>query len=212
MQQQNCCAGVDEAGCGSLIGDLVACAVVIPDHVRLDGNADSKKLSAKKRTQLAATIRDTCAVGVGVVSCTEIDTYSFAWARRAVFQRALDALAGTDYTRIIVDGTGFFDGYGNTPFLLEAKADAKYDCVAAASVVAKVHRDKLVVTMCDEDSAAAALYGWRTNMGYPTRAHLAALQRYGSTRHHRMSFAPCRQATPSTTLNPRLPLVPHFAA
>ena len=132
-------------------------------------------------------------MGVGTVSKDEIDTHGFSWARRQVFARALDALpASSVYDRIIVDGTGFFDGYGEKSFLLEAKADQKYECVAAASIVAKVSRDNGISRLCDAEPALAATYGWSTNMGYPTALHRTALQEKGPCSFHRMTFAPCR--------------------
>ena len=194
MEHRPNCAGVDEAGCGSLIGDLVACAVVIPDGVVMQGVADSKKLNAKKRTAISKLVREKCAVGIGTVGREEIDQHGFAWARRTVFVRALDALpADVTYSEILVDGTGFFDGYRGVPFKLQAKADAKFDCVAAASIVAKVYRDATIGVLCRGCEVADA-YGWRSNMGYPTRQHLLALKEHGPTVYHRRTFAPCRGA------------------
>lgn len=184
-------AGVDEAGCGSLMGDLVAAAVMLPDG--FDGVVnDSKKLSAKKREALATQIEKTARVGVGVVTRAEIDANTFAWARRAVFLRALAALGEPLPASIVVDGTQFFDGYRDVPFVLEAKADAKYASVGAASIVAKVTRDRSVLGLCDAQPELAKRYGWRTNMGYPTKAHRDALASHGPSEHHRRSFGPCK--------------------
>lgn len=187
------CAGVDEAGCGSLIGDLVACAVVVPNDANIEGVADSKALTAKKRQRLAETIRESCAWAVGVVTREEIDEHGLGWARRAVFTRALDAL-DADFSSIIVDGSGFFSGHSGKPYQLEPKADQKYECVAAASILAKVHRDAEVSRVCDANPEVAERYGWRSNMGYPTAAHRKALGEHGATWYHRASFSPCRGA------------------
>lgn len=184
-------AGVDEAGCGSLIGDLVAAAVVLPDGF-VGVVDDSKKLSVKKRDALATQIEREARVGVGVVTRAEIDAHPFGWARRTVFLRALDALGEPLPTSIVVDGTQFFDGYRSVPYVLEAKADAKYASVGAASIVAKVTRDRSVHELCNAQPELAERYGWRTNMGYPTKAHRVALVAHGPSDHHRRSFRPCR--------------------
>ena len=122
-------AGVDEAGCGSLIGPLVAAAVILPEHFDTTGLNDSKKLSKKKRDNLFAKIKEVAAVGVGIVTLDEINKEPFSWARRTVFMRALANLV-TPPRSIVVDGTHFFDGYENIPFVCEAKADARHASVA----------------------------------------------------------------------------------
>lgn len=186
-------AGVDEAGCGSLMGDLVAAAVILPDDF---GHAaainDSKKLSAQKREALAVQIEANARVGVGVVTSVEIDENTFAWARRAVFLRALDALGEPLPASIVVDGTHFFDGYRGVPHTLEAKADAKYVSVGAASIIAKVTRDRSVHKLCEAQPELADRYGWRTNMGYPTKVHRDGLACHGPSGYHRRSFGPCK--------------------
>lgn len=186
-------AGVDEAGCGSLIGDLVAAAVILPaDFVHASAIRDSKRLAPTKREALAEAIETAARVGVGVVTRAEIDAHPFGWARRTVFVRALEALGEPLPDSIVVDGTQFFDGYRDVPYVLEAKADATYVSVGAASIVAKVWRDRSVRALCASDDALATCYGWKTNMGYPTQAHLAALRTHGVTQHHRRSFKPCQ--------------------
>lgn len=184
-------AGVDEAGCGSLIGPLVAAAVVLPETFDATGLADSKKLSKKKRNALLESIRSEAKIGIGVVSLEEINTNSFGWARRTVFLRALDDLSHSA-TSIVVDGTHFFDGYQDIPHSCIAKADATHASVAAASIVAKCTRDSMVVAVCEEHPTLAAQFGWKTNMGYPTKAHKDALVSHGCSFFHRTSFAPCR--------------------
>lgn len=184
-------AGVDEAGCGSLIGDLVAAAVILPLGFDLAGVNDSKKLSAKRRANVYDRVMHAANVGIGRVSREEIDLRSLAWARRVVFTRALDALPASPPT-IVVDGNGFFDGYANVPYECLVKADSTHASVAAASIVAKVTRDAQILTLCGEEPDVADNYGWASNMGYPTKKHLDAIAAFGVTHHHRLSFAPCK--------------------
>jgi ribonuclease HII len=185
-------AGVDEAGCGSLIGNLVAAAVILPKDFDLNGVNDSKKLSAKRRSNLYDRIMRSAKVGIGTVTREEIDCHSLGWARRIVFIRALDSLQCTPGS-IVIDGNGFFDGYNNVPFECVVKADSTHASVAAASIVAKVTRDAQIHALCQSESQIAETYGWVSNMGYPTRQHINAIRANGTTLYHRMSFAPCRQ-------------------
>ena len=146
-------AGADEAGCGTLIGELVAAAVLLPDGFDATGVKDSKKLSPKKREALCARIRAHAhCVGVGVVTIEELNTASFGELRKAVFERAVkDLLRQVTPARIIIDGSGFFDGVDDIPFECVVKADDKYACVSAASIVAKTVRDGLVARLCEEE-------------------------------------------------------------
>lgn len=187
-------AGVDEAGCGSLIGDLVAAAVILPENYDTIGLNDSKKLSEKRRAALGAKLRDEVTFGLGKISNKEIDTHGFGWARRAVFLRALHAL---DQKRtpssIVVDGTGFFDGFKDvSDWKLEARADAQYASVAAASIIAKTERDMDIHRLCDSHPELAERYGWRSNKGYPAKAHKTGIETHGITQFHRRSFGPCK--------------------
>lgn len=184
-------AGVDEAGCGSLIGPLVAAAVILPDDFDVRGLNDSKKLSKTKREALYERIMSSAHVGVGVVELDEINANRFSWARATVFQRALQELSKRP-TSIVVDGPHFFDGFDDIPFQCRAKADAEYASVAAASVVAKCTRDAMIMSLSDAYTVDAERFGWRSNMGYPTRAHLQAIKIHGPTSHHRINFSPCR--------------------
>lgn len=196
-------AGVDEAGCGSLIGSLVAAAVVLPPPSPVGSNTtwtaalrDSKRLSAARRAALAEEVRRRTDVGVGRVLATEIDAHGLAWARRTVFQRALAALPAPP-DAVLVDGNGFFDGCAAdpaTPFRLQPKADGAYANVAAASIVAKEARDALVRDFCATHPVEASLYGWVSNKGYPTAAHKSAILSQGVTDVHRRSFQPCASA------------------
>ena len=195
-------AGLDEAGCGALMGDLVAAAVVLPDDdddVCKDV-ADSKALPARRRAALSARLLESPAVRVGVGSVTpeEIDARGMAWARRAVFHRALDALGGPPPTRLVVDGT-LFEPYRDIPYTCMPKADATVAAVSAASIVAKVERDARVARLCDQHPDLARTYAWPKNKGYPTRAHLDALAAHGPSEWHRQSFRPVAAAAADNT-------------
>lgn len=192
-------AGVDEAGCGALIGDLVASAVILPSGFDTSIIGDSKKLTPKRRADALRSLRESGAgIGIGIVTVEEINANPFGWARRTVFVRALDDLVSTTGklpTSIVVDGTPqFFDGYKGIPYECKPKADATHASVSAASVVAKETRDARVLEMCNLHEDWAVRYGWSTNKGYPSAAHRQSLQEHGPTPYHRMTFAPCRLA------------------
>lgn len=185
-------AGADEAGCGTLIGELVAAAVLLPDGFDATGVKDSKKLSPKKREALCARIRAHAHVGVGVVTLEELNAASFGELRKVVFERAVkDLLRQITPAKIIIDGSGFFDGVDDIPFECVVKADDKYACVSAASIVAKTVRDGLVAQLCEEAPEDAAKYDWLQNKGYPTKRHRDAIRQHGITRFHRIKFRPC---------------------
>ena len=178
-------AGVDEAGCGALMGDLVAAAVVLrADPLAV---ADSKALRPAKRAAAAAAIHASDAlVGVGSVSPAEIDEHGMAWARRVVFHRALDALPQRP-DQIVVDGT-LFEPYHDVPHQCLPRADATVPAVSAASIVAKVERDARVDALCAAHPELGARYDWAKNKGYPAPKHRNALHTHGPTSWHRTSF------------------------
>ncbi len=176
--------GVDEAGRGPLAGPVVACAVVLDRAAPPAGLADSKRLSPARRAALAETIRASAAVGVGVATVAEIDALNILHAAELAMRRAVEALARPP-------GAALIDGNRVPPGLpCPARAlvggDARSLSVAAASIVAKVTRDALMDRLAETHPG----YGWETNRGYGTRAHLAALARLGVTPAHRRSFAP----------------------
>lgn len=176
-------AGVDEAGRGCLAGPVVAAAVVLPCGTTIDGVDDSKRLKAPRREQLALTIKEQAvAWGVGRCSPAEIDELNILWAAMEAMRRAVAALAvPPDY--LLVDGNRCFD---DPPCLAETlvKGDARCHAIAAASILAKTERDRLMHALHDDYPA----YGWSSNVGYPTKAHYAALSEHGPTPHHRRSF------------------------
>ena len=176
--------GIDEAGRGPLAGPVVAAAVVLDRAAIPEGIADSKLVPAPQRAVLCELILASASVGVGVASVEEIDALNILNAAELAMRRAFLALDPAPVAALI-------DGNRVPPDLpCRAQAvvggDGRSLSVAAASIVAKVTRDR----MMDELAAAHPGYGWETNRGYGTPEHLAALESLGVTPHHRRSFAP----------------------
>ncbi len=175
-------AGVDEVGRGCLAGPVVACAVVLPEGFSDPRIKDSKKLSRKAREKLYPyIIENSVTWGLGVVCSRLIDKINILNATRQAMQIALSRLSPC-YGKIIVDAVGL----KNLPVPEEHpnKADADFIEVSAASVVAKVYRDRLMEYL----STVWEGYGWEKNAGYGTAAHLEAIRRQGWTPVHRRSF------------------------
>ena len=176
-------AGLDEAGRGCLAGPVVAAAVVLPPEADLPGLDDSKRLTADAREALVPVIRgQALAVGVAACSPAEIDELNILWASMEAMRRAAASLALAPDV-LLVDGNREVP---DAPCPQEAvvKGDARSLSIAAASVVAKVARDRRMVEL----DAAFPVYGWAGHKGYPTAAHYAALAEHGPSRHHRRSF------------------------
>ena len=184
-------AGVDEAGRGPLAGPVVAAAVVLPPTRVPRGLDDSKKLPAGERARLAALIRERACVGVGVVEADEIDRLNIHWATMKAMTLAVDALAaclGSAPGHVLVDGNRLPRwGYPATAIV---GGDAASRSIAAASIVAKHHRDTLMIAHAETWPA----YNWHSNKGYGCARHLAALREHGPSPLHRRSFAPVAQA------------------
>ncbi len=179
-------AGVDEAGRGPLAGPVVAAAVILCEG-GIAGLADSKALRASRRAALAAAINARCRVGVGVASVAEIDTLNILQATMLAMERAVSAL-GVDPIEILVDGNRC--PRWRWPSRAIIGGDATEPCISAASIIAKEHRDALMLAA----DAAHPGYGWARNKGYGTAEHLAALARLGPAAPHRRSFAPVAKA------------------
>jgi ribonuclease HII len=178
-------AGVDEVGMGPLAGPVVAAAVVLPAETHVDGVADSKVLPAAVRERLAVEIRRRAlGVGLGVVPPDEIDRLNIYQAGLLALRRAVEALRPLVPGFVLVDGREIPDL--GLPQSAYPKGDAFVTSIAAASIVAKCHRDAL---MTDLDRLYPA-YGFGRHMGYATRDHLAALRAHGPSPVHRRSFAP----------------------
>jgi ribonuclease HII len=178
-------AGVDEVGMGPLAGPVVAAAVVLPVETHIDGVADSKVLPAVIRERLANEIcRRALAVGVAVVPPAEIDRINIYQAGLCALRRAVEGLLPLVPGFVLVDGREIPDL--GIPQSAYPKGDVFVASIAAASIVAKCHRDAL---MRDLD-AQYPVYGFGNHMGYATRSHLAALRTHGPSPAHRRSFAP----------------------
>ncbi|HUK14139.1 MAG TPA: ribonuclease HII [Thermoanaerobaculaceae bacterium] len=179
-------AGVDEAGRGALAGPVTVAAVVLDPAAPIAGLDDSKRLSPPRRRALAALVRIR-ALAFSVVhrDAAEIDRVNILEATRAAMLEAVSALAFAP--GLVVSDAVALPGLA-MPVRAEVRADARYLCVAAASILAKVARDELMVALAGEFPH----YGWVANKGYPTPAHLAALSRIGPCRLHRRSFGPVR--------------------
>jgi len=179
-------AGVDEVGRGALAGPVVVAAVILDPAFPIDGINDSKLVSARRRARLAPLIREhAVAWALAQRGVAEIDAVNILNATIAAMTEAvarLDPRPGC----VVVDALKL-PGV-RVPLVAEPRADGRYLCVGAASIVAKVARD-LAMT---ELAAAYPGYGWERNKGYATREHLAALRRLGPSPLHRRSFAPVR--------------------
>ena len=194
-------AGADEVGMGPLAGPVIAAAVVLPPGSYVDGVADSKVLTAAARERLAEEIhRRALTVGIGVVEPEEIDRLNIYQAGLCALRRAVEALAVVPEF-VLVDGREI-PGLA-MPQSAYPKGDSFVCSIAAASIVAKVHRDGL---MRDLDRLYPG-YGFARHMGYSTRAHFAAIREYGPSPIHRRSFAPVRAAVRGVT-DTQLPLAP----
>ena len=179
-------AGVDEAGCAPLAGPVVAAAVVLDRERFPRGIDDSKVVPVKDREAICARLYKVARVGVGIASVEEIDRLNIYWARMLAMSRAVDAL-GFDPAMILVDGNRC--PRWERPSVAIVGGDAKCRSIAAASLVAKVTRDRIMADHALEHPG----YGWERNKGYPTPEHQEALKRLGPTPLHRRSFAPVRQ-------------------
>jgi ribonuclease HII len=176
-------AGCDEAGRGCIAGPVFAAAVILPQQFSNPVLDDSKKLSVKKRQFLRPLIeQDALAWGVGVVSEKEIDQINILNASFLAMHRALDSLQLVP-THLLIDGNRF-KPYGHISHSCIVKGDGIYASIAAASILAKTHRDEYMESLHQE----YPLYAWDKNMGYPTREHRKSVFKHGPTPYHRRSF------------------------
>ena len=181
-------AGVDEAGCAPLAGPVVAAAVVLDREKFPRGIDDSKKLPIETREAIFGRLQKVARIGVGIASVEEIDTINIYWARMLAMSRAVEAL-GFEPAWVLVDGNA--TPRWERPSKAIVSGDAKCRSIAAASIVAKVTRDRIMIDYAREHPG----YGWETNKGYGTPEHIRALGHLGPTPLHRRSFAPVRQFT-----------------
>lgn len=181
--------GVDEAGRGALIGNVVAAAVILPTSYDSQLVVDSKSLSEEKREQSAIYIRDVAlAYSVGIATPAEIDQLNIHHATLLAMRRAIDGIIATPqiaFDEIWVDGKFTPDTADlSQPSKAFVKGDALYDCISAASLLAKTYRDAELRALHEQYPD----YGFANHKGYPTKAHQAALSKYGVLPEHRRSY------------------------
>jgi ribonuclease HII len=176
-------AGCDEAGRGCLAGPVVAAAVILPKDYKNAALNDSKKLNEKHRLQCRDEIyRDALTWAVGIVDHKEIDQINILNASFLAMHRAIEQLKQVPEL-LLIDGNRF-NPYKSLEHQCIIKGDSKYLSIAAASILAKTHRDELMQSIAQEYPA----YGWERNKGYPTIEHRNSIKLHGPTPYHRMSF------------------------
>ncbi len=184
-------AGLDEVGRGPLFGPVVVGCVLLPDRHEIQGIRDSKKLSAKKRERIADEIMEVAVWGIGACEADEIDKINIHQAIRKAAQDAIFSAAqkiNIDY--LICDGGIDLQKLITIPTTSVIKGDNWFECISAASIVAKVYHDRQML-FYDE---LYPEYGLKNSMGYGTKQHLEAIEKYGITPLHRRSFGRCRNA------------------
>ncbi len=184
-------AGVDEAGRGSWAGPVIAAAVILDPENIPDGLNDSKKLSPARRTALMARLMEAARTGVGCAGVADIDRLNILEATMLAMARAVEALP-------VMPAHALIDGNRLPKLACRATAVVRGDAaclsIAAASIVAKVTRDRIMADL----SRSFPDYGWQRNAGYGTREHARALRDHGPTPHHRHSFSPVSRLAAST--------------
>ena len=176
-------AGCDEAGRGCLAGPVVAAAVILKNDANYPELNDSKQLTEKKRMQLRELVmNEAVSYGIGIVTAQEIDEINILNASFLAMHRALDQLT-LQPELLLIDGNRF-NPYKKVKHVCIVGGDAKYQSIAAASILAKTTRDMMMV----EYDKSFPVYNWKKNKGYPTPQHKQAIADYGTTSLHRMTF------------------------
>lgn len=179
-------AGVDEVGRGPLYGPVVTAAVILPKNYKLEGLTDSKKLTPKKRNEFYDIIlKNALAVGIGIKSAKRIDEINIYEATKEAMYEAIDNLS-IKPEHVLIDAMKL--PLLDMPFTSIIKGDAKSESIAAASVIAKVTRDR----MMDEEAKIHPEYGFDHHKGYPTKAHVDAVKKFGVLGEYRMTFEPIK--------------------
>jgi ribonuclease HII len=177
--------GIDEVGRGPLAGPVVSAAVRLSKNFNITELNDSKKLSKSKREEVYNLIINTCEYQLGISNVEEIDKLNILQATFLSMRRAINKFKLPSNYKILVDGPWSFDK-ANKNILPKIKGDSIYPSIAAASIIAKVYRDNLMLNLSKEYSN----YLWESNSGYGTKKHIEAIRLHGITKHHRKSFAP----------------------
>ena len=176
-------AGVDEVGRGCLAGPVVSSAVILKKSVNLSILKDSKKITFKKRIEIAEHIKLNSIYAIGMASVEEILNLNILQASLLSMKRAIDKLP-IKPKLILIDGN--FSPKGVTNFKTIINGDEKVKSISAASIIAKVYRDQLMIKLSEKFQN----YAWEKNFGYGTKAHIKGLKKFGVTSHHRKGFKP----------------------
>ena len=183
MKKKLVTAGVDEVGRGCLAGPVVSAAVILKEGINLDLLKDSKKITFKKRIEISEHIKFYSYYAIGLASVDEILDLNILQASLLSMKRALEQLTvKPDLT--LIDGNFAPSGLKNYKTIING--DEKVKVISAASIIAKVYRDNLMIKLSEKFSN----YAWESNFGYGTKAHLDGLKKYGVTSHHRKGFKP----------------------
>ena len=181
----NLIGGIDEVGRGPLIGPVVAACVILPKDFVLEGLTDSKKLSEKKRIKFDAIIREKAiSIGIGEIDEKIIDKVNIYEATKIAMKKAVDNMT-IKPEHLLVDAMPLDIGIESTSII---KGDSKSISIAAASVIAKVYRDNLLIEM----DKKFPMYDLKNNKGYPTKKHIDAINKYGICKYHRLSYGPVK--------------------
>ena len=176
-------AGVDEVGRGCLAGPVVSSAVILKDSVNLSILKDSKKITFKKRIEIAEHIKFNSVYAIGVASVKEILNLNILQAALLSMKRAINKLS-VKPELILIDGNFAPKGLANFKTIING--DEKVKSISAASIIAKVYRDQLMIKLSEKFQD----YAWERNFGYGTKAHMEGLKKFGITPHHRKGFKP----------------------
>ena len=185
--------GVDEVGRGPLVGNVVTACVVLPNDFELEGLTDSKKLSEKKRDKYYDyIIENAIAYGIGKCSPDEIDKYNILEATKIAMKRAIDEVKKQiKLEYVLIDGNMKFDL--DIPYKSIVKGDSKSISIAAASVIAKVTRDREMYEL----DKKYPMYGFKSHKGYPTKKHIEAINKYGLIEGYRKTYGPVKEVIES---------------
>ncbi len=176
-------AGVDEVGRGCLAGPVVSAAVIFKKGINLKILKDSKKISFKKREKISEHIKNNSYFGIGIASVEEILNLNILQASLLSMKRAIEKLS-VKPSLTLIDGNFAPKGLKNYRTIING--DEKIKVISAASIVAKVYRDRFMIRLSEKFSN----YAWERNFGYGTKAHIDGLKKFGVTTHHRKSFKP----------------------
>ena len=183
MKKIKIIAGVDEVGRGCLAGPVVSAAVILKENINLKLLKDSKQISFKKRLEIAHHIKLNSYYAIGTASVEEILSLNILHASLLSMRRAIDKLH-TKPELILIDGNFAPKGVENYKTIING--DEKIKSISAASIVAKVYRDQLMIKLSEKYQN----YAWERNFGYGTKAHIEGLKKFGITSHHRKGFKP----------------------